>query len=590
MIVVLLPLLSSFLCFFSKRFFATFYSMTAVGCAMLFAIAEYLSFDHPYTSDLYSWVSIYNLHINFGVYINKLTTIMLCIVTIVSFVVHAYSCSYMKKDPNFPRFMSYLSFFTFLMLVLVSSKNLIQLFLGWEGVGLCSYLLIGFWHHKNSAVLAADKAFIVNRVGDFGFLLGIMMFIYYSGSISIEPNSTLIGIKNELLLGSLTILDCICLLLLLGCISKSAQIGMHIWLPDAMEGPTPVSALIHAATMVTAGVFMIVRFDWLFIESQFASNLMIIIGSITCIFGALTAIGQNDIKKIIAYSTCSQLGYMFLGCGAKAYDAAMFHLCTHASFKAMLFLLAGNIIHAFGTQDITHMQGARKKMPFTYICFAIGTLAIMGIPPFAGYYSKDMIISSLYNSNSFYSSFGFYSSLIGAFLTGLYSIKLFAKVFYGELKNKQVHEIQNAINIPLTILLVGAIFSGYYGFHYVFKPLELHHVSIIWEIFPALIASAGGIFGFMISNSNNVPSILKNKFYFDEIYRTVLYKPFRCIATMFAAADKGVIDKLGPHLVVNLVKSSAKVFSLCYNGYIFNYTLLNMMGILSLIIWLTLQI
>ena len=350
------------------------------------------------------WVQIDNIKINWAIYIDQLTAIMFLVVTWVSAVVYIYSLGYIEESETLPRFLSFLSFFTFFMLSLVSADNILQLFFGWEGVGFCSYLLIGFWYYKDSANSASIKAFIVNRIGDFAFILGIIIIIIYSGYADFagifSKAQVLSEIKFNIYGVELSRLDIICLLLFIGCMGKSAQIGLHIWLPDAMEGPTPVSALIHAATMVTAGVFLVVRCSYLFEYSPIMLQIIASIGAITCLFAASIAITQNDIKKIIAYSTCSQLGYMFLACGVSAYNAAMFHLVTHAFFKALLFLSAGNVIHACHEQNIFKMGGLKDKMPITYCNFWVGSLAIIGICPLAGFYSKDLILESAYQANS----------------------------------------------------------------------------------------------------------------------------------------------------------------------------------------------
>jgi NADH-quinone oxidoreductase subunit L len=345
---------------------------------------------------------------------------MFVVVTLVSSIVHIYSYGYMENDENGPRFMSYLSLFTFFMLLLVSADNFLQLFVGWEGVGLCSYLLIGFWYKKDSANFAAVKAFVVNRVGDFSFIIGILCLIYYVGSVdfvSVFKATPVIAKTNIDLFGfSLPLIEVIAMFLFIGCMGKSAQIGLHVWLPDAMEGPTPVSALIHAATMVTAGVFLVARSSSIFEAAPFTANFILYIGAITCFFAASVAVAQDDIKKIIAYSTCSQLGYMFMAAGSLAFKAGIFHLVTHAFFKSMLFLSAGIVIHSTHEQDINKMGGLRKSMPFTYLFFIIGSLAIMGIYPFAGYYSKDLILESVYESGA---EKAYYFGILSALFTSI---------------------------------------------------------------------------------------------------------------------------------------------------------------------------
>ena len=377
-----------------------------------------------------TWISSGSLEVNWSMKIDSLSAVMLVVVTSVSALVHIYSIGYMSHDPHKPRFMAYLSLFTFAMLMLVTADNFIQLFFGWEGVGLCSYFLIGFWFKKESANKAAIKAFVVNRVGDFGFALGIFLIFYLFGTVNYTevfaeiPNIT---DKNLVFLGIVfNAVDLICLLLFIGAMGKSAQILLHTWLPDAMEGPTPVSALIHAATMVTAGVFLVVRCSPIYEYSDLALNIITIVGMSTAFFAATVALVQNDIKKIIAYSTCSQLGYMFFATGVGAYNVAMFHLFTHAFFKALLFLGSGSVIHAFkDEQNINNMGGVWKKLPYTYSLMIIGTLALTGFPFLSGFYSKDAIIEFAYLRGN---TTGFYAAGIGiftAFLTSIYSCLLY---------------------------------------------------------------------------------------------------------------------------------------------------------------------
>src|SRR6056300_250444 len=375
---------------------------------------------------IFNWFTSGNFIVDWSIRLGALTTTMFIVVCSVSACVHLYSVGYMDEDPSKIRFMGYLSLFTFFMLMLVSSNNLLQMFFGWEGVGLASYLLIGFWYHKPSANSAAIKAFLVNRVGDFGYAIGIFLIFYYFGSVNYDEvflkAESLIDKEINFLGINLNLITLICLTLFIGAMGKSAQFLFHTWLPDAMEGPTPVSALIHAATMVTAGVFLVVRCSPLFELSQFALNIVAIIGMITALFAASVALVQNDIKKIIAYSTCSQLGYMFFAAGVGAYHVAIFHLFTHAFFKALLFLGSGSVIHAFkDEQDIRLMGGVWKKLPYTWILMLIGTLALTGFPFLSGFYSKDAIIEFAFFKNS---SIGYYAMSVGiftAFLTAIYS-------------------------------------------------------------------------------------------------------------------------------------------------------------------------
>ncbi|MDC0441743.1 NADH-quinone oxidoreductase subunit L, partial [Candidatus Pelagibacter ubique] len=418
-----------------------------------------------------TWINSGTLDVNWSIKVDALSSVMLVVVTLVSALVHIYSIGYMSHDPHKPRFMAYLSLFTFSMLTLVTSDNFLQLFFGWEGVGLCSYFLIGFWFKKETANAAAIKAFVVNRVGDFGFALGIFLIFYLFGTVNyVEVFNQIPQIveKKLLFLGmNVGAIDLICILLFIGAMGKSAQIFLHTWLPDAMEGPTPVSALIHAATMVTAGVFLVVRCSPIFEYSPLTLNIITVVGMTTAFFAATVALVQTDIKKIIAYSTCSQLGYMFFAAGVGAYNVAMFHLFTHAFFKALLFLGSGSVIHSFkDEQDINQMGGVYKKLPYTYIFMIIGTLALTGFPFLSGFYSKDAIIEFAYLKGN---TTGYYAAGIGiltAVLTSIYSWRLIFKTFHGDYNNKKIninemHDSPLVMLLPLFILAIGAIFAGF---------------------------------------------------------------------------------------------------------------------------------
>src|SRR6056300_1012985 len=430
--IIFLPLVGSIIGYLGRsliKYFSEVITSLSVCLSAIFSIIVFWNGiqNNSYGNyKIFEWVSSGSFIANWSINIDPLCSVMLVVVTFVSSLVHIYSIGYMSHDPNRPRFMSYLTLFTFSMLMLVVSDNFLQLFFGWEGVGLCSYLLIGFWYKKESANNAAIKAFLVNRVGDFGFAIGIFLIFYYFGSVNYDEvflkAKSLIDKEINFLGINLNLITLICLTLFVGAMGKSAQFLFHTWLPDAMEGPTPVSALIHAATMVTAGVFLVVRCSPLFEFSQFALNLVAIIGMITALFAASVALVQNDIKKIIAYSTCSQLGYRFFAEGVGAYHVAIFHLFTHAFFKALLFLGSGSVIHAFkDEQDIRLMGGVWKKLPYTWILMLIGTLALTGFPFLSGFYSKDAIIEFAFFKNS---SIGYYAMSVGiftAFLTAIYS-------------------------------------------------------------------------------------------------------------------------------------------------------------------------
>ena len=576
---------------------------------------------------IFEWISSGNFIANWSINIDPLSSIMLVVVTFVSALVHIYSIGYMSHDPHKPRFMSYLSLFTFSMLVLVVSDNFLQLFFGWEGVGLCSYLLIGFWYKKESANNAAIKAFIVNRVGDFGLAIGIFLIFFYFGTINfkevfdlapqfLEKNIVFLGFESSLI-------TLICLFLFIGAMGKSAQFLLHTWLPDAMEGPTPVSALIHAATMVTAGVFLVVRCSPLFEYSQTALNLVTIVGMITAIFAASVALVQNDIKKIVAYSTCSQLGYMFFAAGVGAYHVAMFHLFTHAFFKALLFLGSGSVIHAFkDEQDIRNMGGVRKKLPYTYVFMLIGTLALTGFPFLSGFYSKDAIIEFAYLRNS---TLGNYAATIGiftAFLTSIYSWRLIFKTFHGPYNNKKVlinetHESPIIMLAPLLLLSIGAIFAGYY-----FKETFIgHHSNDFWQasifflneikhdpipswfllLTPILVTIAIPIsFYYFVTNikiledfkKTNLPlyNFLLNKWFIDELYEQIFIKPAKKMGSFFwKKCDQGIIDRFGPDGISKLIKKISNKASLFQTGFIYDYAFAMLIGLSILLTYLILN-
>ena len=424
----------------------------------------------PFLLPIFDWILISGSYLNWGVAVNPLTLLMLTLVLTVSALVHIYSIEYMSHDKSKNRFMVYLSLFTFCMVALVVSDNIVQLFFGWEGVGLASYLLIGFWHHKKSANNAAIKAFIVNRIADFGFLIGISLLYIYSDSLSIadiiSSKEFLKSTPINFIFIETDVLTLSCFFLFIGAMGKSAQFGFHTWLPDAMEGPTPVSALIHAATMVTAGVFLTVRFSELMVMSDFILNFILVIGLITAFFAASVALFQKDIKKVIAYSTCSQLGFMFVACGLGAFNVAIFHLITHGYFKALLFLSSGSVIHGVhDEQDMDKMGNLFPKMKITSIVMWIGTLAIVGFPFMSGYYSKDLILNASFNLYELGSLVYILLAIISA-MTAFYSFRLIFKVFHGKYNGsfdyEKIHESNYVMLVPLFILSFGSIFAGYF--------------------------------------------------------------------------------------------------------------------------------
>ena len=631
--VIFLPLVGSILGFLGKsliKYFSEIITSLFVSISAMFSIILFWKGIQNSTYGnfkIFEWISSGNFVANWSINIDPLSSVMLVVVTFVSALVHIYSIGYMSHDPHKPRFMSYLSLFTFSMLVLVVSDNFLQLFFGWEGVGLCSYLLIGFWYKKESANNAAIKAFIVNRIGDFGLAIGIFIIFFYFGTINfkevfdlapqfIEKKLTFFGFES-------TLITLICLFLFIGAMGKSAQFLLHTWLPDAMEGPTPVSALIHAATMVTAGVFLVVRCSPLFEYSQTALNVVTIVGMITAIFAASVALVQNDIKKIIAYSTCSQLGYMFFAAGVGAYHVAMFHLFTHAFFKALLFLGSGSVIHAFkDEQDIRNMGGVRKKLPYTYVFMLIGTLALTGFPFLSGFYSKDAIIEFAYLRNS---SLGNYAATIGiftAFLTSIYSWRLFFKTFHGPYNNSKLpinetHESPFIMLGPLLFLAIGAMFAGYFfkttfiGHHSnefwqssIFFLNEIKHDPIpLWFLIltPLLVVISIPIsYYYFISNTKileefkntNSPlySFLLNKWYIDELYDLLFVKPAKKIGSFFwKKGDLGFIDRFGPDGISKLIKKLSDKAGIFQTGFIYDYAFVMLIGLSILLTYLILN-
>ena len=577
--------------------------------------------------ELFTWIDSGAFEVSWALKIDTLTAVMMVVVTTVSAMVHIYSIGYMAHDKSIPRFMSYLSLFTFFMLMLVSSDNLIQLFFGWEGVGLASYLLIGFWHHKPSANSAAIKAFIVNRVGDFGFALGIFTIFLIFDTVQLdtifllassEKNSTinLFGTPFH----AITIC---CILLFIGAMGKSAQLGLHTWLPDAMEGPTPVSALIHAATMVTAGVFLIARMSPLFEYSDTALTFVTIIGGSTAIFAATIACVQTDIKRVIAYSTCSQLGYMFFACGVSAYSAGIFHLMTHGFFKALLFLGAGSIIHAMSDeQDMRKMGGIWKIIPVSYSLMWIGSLALSGIPPFSGYYSKDIILEAAYAADTWVGDYAFCVGIITALLTAFYSWRLLFMTFHGASRADEktlahVHESPKIMIIPLFILSIGACFSGYLGFeNFVGQnspqfwdvslfTLDRHsalqsayNVPLWVKYLPVMVAVFGiglaflfyivmpTLPGLVSSKFNNIYTFVYHKWYFDELYNKIFVRPiFFCGKALWKIGDGVLIDGLGPDGISNIVRQLSKQISKIQSGYLYHYAFIMLIGLVSIITW-----
>ncbi|WP_341747417.1 NADH-quinone oxidoreductase subunit L [Candidatus Tisiphia endosymbiont of Dascillus cervinus] len=610
-LTVMLPLISGIInglfcqCFSKKQ--AAFIATIAISLsAILASLIFYNVAVHKVVIHLIlaKWLVVGEININWAIYVDQLTAIMFIVVTWISAVVHIYSLGYMADDDGLPKFLSFLSLFTFFMLALVSADNFVQLFFGWEGVGLCSYLLIGFWYQKESANKAAIKAFIVNRVGDFAFILGIITIIVYFGVVDFasvfDKAESLSKMQLSILGFKATVIDVVCLLLFLGCMGKSAQIGLHIWLPDAMEGPTPVSALIHAATMVTAGVFLVARCSYLFEYSIGVLHFIAIIGGITCIFAATIAIVQDDIKKIIAYSTCSQLGYMFLACGVSAYNAGIFHLVTHAFFKALLFLSAGSVIHACHEQNIFKIGGLKDKMPITYCNFLIGSLALIGIYPLAGFYSKDAILELAYSSGGI-GTIVFILGILAAVLTAIYSMKIILLVFHGKTRLtidiNHVHESPHIMNGPLSLLVAGSFLAGMIGYYILFfdKPNGYFldsifniHIYQILAIHPPLyiklLPMVSGLIGIILGlyfyrrikekiKIGFIEKLLVHKYYFDEVYDFVIVRLVTNLSKLCNLMDQRVIDRFGPNSFAKTVNYFGFLVSRSQTGYVFNYTL-----------------
>ncbi len=573
---------------------------------------------------LFPWINSGDLQVAWSLRVDTLTAVMLVVVNTVSSLVHLYSIGYMDEDPNRPRFFAYLSLFTFAMLMLVTSDNLVQLFFGWEGVGLASYLLIGFWYQKPSANAAAIKAFVVNRVGDFGFSLGIFAVFMLIGStdfdtiFSAAPGLT--GKTIHFLAWNVDALTLTCLLLFMGAMGKSAQFLLHTWLPDAMEGPTPVSALIHAATMVTAGVFMVARLSPLFELAPDAQAFVMFIGATTAMFAATIGLVQNDIKRIIAYSTCSQLGYMFVAMGAGAYSVGMFHLFTHAFFKALLFLGSGSVIYAMHhEQDIRNMGGLKDRIPYTYIVMVIGTLALTGFPLTAGYFSKDAIIEFAFVSHNPFAFYGFLMTVLAAGLTSFYSWRLIFKTFHGEPHDQAhyeaAHEAPIWMLIPIGVLAAGSILAGFpfkelfagHGVEEFFRESVKMHPGIIEEMhhIPEAIGflpTAMMILGFIVAwlfyirrpylpvelarQHQMLYQFLLNKWYFDELYDFLFVRPAKWLGRfLWKKGDGFVIDGFGPDGVSARVLDAARGVKRIQTGYLYHYAFAMLIGVAGLITW-----
>ena len=573
------------------------------------------------------WIGSGDFQAHWTLRFDTLTAVMLIVVTGVSSCVHIYSIGYMHHDKAIARFMAYLSLFTFAMLMLVTADNLVQLFFGWEGVGVASYLLIGFWYHKESAHTAAMKAFVVNRVGDFGFVLGILAIFALTGSVSFDAIFASIADYQPAMITifglPLPALEVVSVLLFIGAMGKSAQLGLHTWLPDAMEGPTPVSALIHAATMVTAGVFLVCRMSPVIEYAPMALDIITLVGALTAIFAATVGMTQFDIKRVIAYSTCSQLGYMFFAAGVSAYPAAMFHLTTHAFFKALLFLGAGSVIHALSNeQDLRKMGGIWRQVPVTYVMMWIGSLALAGFPFFAGFYSKDMILEAAYGAHTGMGMLAFWLGCAAALLTAFYSWRLLILAFHGTPRASDevmahVHESPNVMTLPLVPLALGAIFAGWMGYdlfvghHWqdfwgasIFilpshDAMEAaHHVPTWVKLLPIGLATAGVVGAYIayvrlpwlpISVAGRAGALYRflfNKWYFDELYDRIFVGPaVRIGRLLWVRGDKGVIDHYGPDGLSALVARLSGRLVQMQTGYVYHYAFAMMIGVVVLLTW-----
>ena len=598
-LILFIPLLSAIISgLFGKKIGTKGAGLITSSCIIISLIIScYIFYETCLKSSfiyikLWKWFDSELLTTYFGLQFDGLTSIMLLVITCVSALVHIYSTGYMAGDPHIPRFMSYLSLFTFLMIVLVTSNNYVQLFIGWEGVGLCSYLLINFWLTRIQANKAAMKAMFVNRVGDIGLVLAMLMILKEFGALEFTTISSLLvtpTINKE----NITI---ICLLLFWGAVGKSAQLGLHTWLPDAMEGPTPVSALIHAATMVTAGVFLIIRSGSLFEVSPFALTIVTILGALTAFFAATTGALQNDLKKVIAYSTCSQLGYMVMVCGISNYLTSLFHLMNHAFFKALLFLSAGSIIHAVkDEQDMRKMGGLIKSIPLTYIMILIGSLSLMGFPYLTGFYSKDLILELIYDK--YYIAFAYWLGSFSALLTAFYSIRLIYMTFITNTNAKKenyfkVHESSINIMIPLLLLAFGSIFVGYLAKEIVLSTIIPPIVSNIVKLIPLFFSLFGAIFAFLVYNSS-IASKIWNPYYDQNLYHKIYTFfnsawQFNYIINHFLilniwrfghlityrVIDRGLLEILGPRGISKILIKLTQNISNLQSGMVFNYALI----------------
>jgi NADH-quinone oxidoreductase subunit L len=637
--VVLLPLLGAIIAGFFGRTIGDRASqivscslMVLSGILSIFVFIDVALGGNVRVIEIFTWVDSGEFEVSWAVRADTLSAVMMLVVANVSALIHIYSIGYMSHDKSIPRFFAYLSLFTFFMLSLVTADNFLQMFFGWEGVGLCSYLLIGFWYDRPSACAAAIKAFLVNRVGDVGFAMGIMGCFVLFGSVDFNqvfasvPNFAdhqfqFIGFEGH----ALTI---VAILLFIGAMGKSAQLGLHTWLPDAMEGPTPVSALIHAATMVTAGVFMVCRLSPIFEYAPIALQMVTYVGAATAFFAATIGLTQHDIKRVIAYSTCSQLGYMFFAAGVSAYGAAIFHLMTHAFFKALLFLGSGSVIHAMSDeQDMRKMGGIWRLIPITYAVMWIGSLALagIGIPGvfgFSGFYSKDIVLEAAFGAHSSHGLLAFWLGIAAAFMTAFYSWRLLFLTFHGAPRaDKQVmdhvHESPWVMLVPLILLSVGAVFAGVFAYDWFVGDSRVefwgdsllvlqandsieaaHHVPTWVKLLPLVMGVTGialawimyivkpSLPGLVVSLFRPIHTFFFNKWYFDELYDWAFVRPARAIGRSFwKLGDGAVIDGMGPDGIAATTLSVARRAGRLQSGYVYHYAFAMLIGVVILITW-----
>ncbi len=613
--------------------------VTIIGVAIAFLLSLLVLRHHvlngaePYNGTVYTWMVVEGIRLEVGFLIDNLTAVMITTVTFVSLMVHIYTIGYMHDDDGYQRFFSYIALFTFAMLMLVMSNNFLQLFFGWEGVGLVSYLLIGFWYKRESATFASLKAFLVNRVGDFGFLLGIAAVLMTFNSLDYADVFAAAPLHAKGVIQIIpgvewSLMTVTCILLFIGAMGKSAQVPLHVWLPDSMEGPTPISALIHAATMVTAGIFMVARMSPLFELSETALSFVLVIGSITALFMGFLGIVQNDIKRVVAYSTLSQLGYMTVALGVSAYSAAIFHLMTHAFFKALLFLGAGSVIIAMHhEQDIRKMGGLWKYMPITWFTFLLGTLVLIGTPGFAGFYSKDSILEAVHFSHIAGAGFAYFSVMLGVFVTSFYSFRLYFIVFHGQERmdhhtQEHLHETPAVVTVPLILLaipsvVIGAmtieplLFGDGLGGAIFVSPEHnvLEHIAeefhgamnfalhgLIGLPFILVLAGFGSAF-YLYMVKPELPDliqqrfavlydIMNRKYLFDEIYQSVFMRGSRSLGTaLWKFGDAGLIDGLLVNGTARLVGWFSSVVRHLQTGYLYTYAFAMIIGLLILLTW-----